>query len=405
MSKRYYEECRARFPPLRALVYRGPLEDMVPGISDIDMRLICDEVAPGQWAELDEAVYNVHASMVREGPQVWRLLEHPPGACVTTVELCHPHFFHPEMRQWQWGWGDEELRQRWQAYLAASSWSGRDERYYLRRLLSYYGPWQEVEPRINVGERLPQYRLHGIVMLHFLPALQAALSLIEKRGVPGKLAALRGWLRRQPDNPLLSEIARLLACDFEEGTLDDGQARASLQKRCRAFLDEIAGQVLAAITLLPPGSRDIAAPCAHELRLQAGKLQSDSILALFDAVRFSRIRRSHFRFFLNAPADYEADFFIANEIATLGNLLTATAFAAYAQLRWGMKEAGVDYVLTHLQPPLGKVEEDAVRRLFQIAASKPGPEEARPLLAEAAGLYPRYHLVLEQLLASVHDEM
>ena len=89
----------------------------------------------------------------------------------------------------------------------------------------------------------------------------------------------------------------------------------------------------------------------------------------------------------------------------MGNLLTATAFAAYAQLRWGMKEAGVDYVLTHLQSPLGKVEEDAMRRLFQIAASKPGPEEARTLLAEAAELYPRYHLVLEQLLASVHDEM
>jgi hypothetical protein len=139
LSRRYYEECRASFPALRALVFRNPIEDIIPGISDIDMRFICDEVEPDDWARLSEAVYRVHMRMVQEGPRLWRLLEHPPGACMTAGEVLDSRLFHPEMRQWEWCCGDEALKDRLMEHISESGWSKRDEYYYLKRLLPHYG--------------------------------------------------------------------------------------------------------------------------------------------------------------------------------------------------------------------------------------------------------------------------
>jgi hypothetical protein len=236
-------------------------------------------------------------------------------------------------------------------------------------------------------------------MLHFLPALQAALSLVQKKGIPGKVAALREWLSLRAGDPLLLEVAGLLETGYEGELLHDEQARRSFQHRCQLFLDDIAPWVLDAVTIVPLEPQEGMA----QLRVKVSSLPIDPTMALFDAVRCSRIRVSHYRCFLEAPPDYEADFFIANEIATLRLILTRTALDSYAYLRWGLERPSLDAVLGLLEGEdlIDANEKDAVRNLFHIAESSPSVGEARILLQMAVQSYPAYHGLLERMLGDV----
>jgi len=402
LAQEYFHACRLRFPALRALVFRNPLEDFVPGISDIDMRLICQDVQPCDWRRLDEAVFHVHSSLVSGHPSLWRLLEHPPGACITVSEALDPKLFLPEMRQWEWCSGDEDLRRRLYQHISSADWSQRDELHWLSRLLSYYRPWGEVESRINLGPGLEaRFRVHGIVMLHFLPALQAALSLMTRMSVPGKLAALRGWADLRPGNALLLEVAELLDRGYEEPALYDEPGLVAFRDRCRAFLDEIQPQVLASVSLVSPATGEGIEHLWHRV----SRLQSDNLVILFDAVRFSRIRRAHFRCFLQAPSGFETSFFIVNEINTLRDVIAEPALGAYAAIKWGMENAGADHVLSQLRESVADSRgKEAAREILEITTRNLEEEPAaRALLRRACEIYPEFHVLLEALLDDIMD--
>jgi len=67
-------------------------------------------------------------------------------------------------------------------------WELRDELYHLKRWLMFWGLYnREIDPPINIAPAIePKYVMHSRAMRCFVPSLQAALSLINRRTVHGK---------------------------------------------------------------------------------------------------------------------------------------------------------------------------------------------------------------------------
>ncbi len=274
VAREYWRRLEERADGLAALFLRDPLDDFVPGISDLDLRLVMDGVPSGGWPALGAAVTEVHRSMIGSGRGMWRLLEHPPGACVTLAETSDPRMFHPEMRQWQPVAGRGAAIQAVMARGAGPPWSARDDHYWRDRLTSLLAPWGPPEERINLPAGHHQrYRLHVLVMLRTLPALQAAFCLLYRRPVPGKVAALHAWTAERPENEVLGELSRILEADFDPREVARTGDEWRLEERCRALVDTVAG---AALATQPPSSEEAGV---------------SALLDLHGAVRFSAIAR------------------------------------------------------------------------------------------------------------------
>ncbi|MHB0877094.1 MAG: hypothetical protein ACYC5O_13740 [Anaerolineae bacterium] len=377
----YYARCSARFPALAAVVSRGPLADVLPGLSDVDLRLLCDDVGPDDWGPLDEAVLAVHGELAGRGPEAARLLQHPPGACFLLTELSDPRLLHPEARLWQWCDGTAAAHDVVAGL--AGGWSERDEVYHLRRYLAACGDWSADPSGTTAGHNCG---CRGALVHFLLLALEAALSLEAGRVQPGRLRALATFREREPGNPVLAQVDAAVTGD-EHGDAADCRA---LRESARAFLIGLAPRLAQAL-----GREQGALPAPNWLRQRAARQQSGPLLTLYDAVRFSRVRRAHFRFFLQAGG--EADWLVANELATLRGLLLQPALTAYGSLRWGPVAAAPRLALTRLTGELSAAESDAIARLLMLSEAT---SAARAALAEAADLYPTYQRVLERLL---HD--
>lgn len=374
----YYARTAERFSPLAGVVSRGPLADVLP-FSDVDLRLLCDGVAGDGWLPLDEAVLAVHRELVGQGAEAARLLQHPPGACFLLAELADARLVHPEARLWQWCDGAAPARAVVQRL--AGEWSERDEAYHLQRYLGACGDWAPDPATTGQAERCS---CAGALVHYLLPALESCLSLEAAQARPGRLQALATYREREPESAVLARAAEAVV---GAGHRDAAECRA-LRQGSRAYLVGLAPGL--AQTL---GREQGGLPAPIWLRQRARAGQRDPLPALYDAVRFSRVRRAHYRFFLEGGA--EADWLIANELATLRGLLLQPALAAYGSLRWGAAATTPRAVLARLAGELSAAENDAIARLLTLSEATTAPRQA---LAQAADVYPTYQRVLERLL-------
>jgi len=375
VAERYWEGLAERKRGVRALILRNPLADFVAGISDLDLRLVVDRPDSDDWGPLADAIAEVHSEQLASGPGMWRLLEHPPGACVTLDEGLDPRLFHPEMRQWGPVLGDQSVLRRLMEHIAATPWSTRDEHYWSRRFEAYLRPWGEPEERINLpaGQR-QRYRLHYLVMLLALPALQAAYCLLHHRPVSGKVAGLRAWRERLPGDKLLCELEDLVAVGLESADSGDPTWLADLRDRCRRRIELLAGQ-------LPQRRSDPA-------------VAADPLLGLFDAVRYSRVRPAHYFSFLTAPPGFQTDFFLVNEVYTLRRSILEPTQKALRVLATVDGPAEPLATLCRTQDEL-----EALGRVMEAARMGTDPEQARVGLSALVDSYHAFHRLLERSLA------
>jgi hypothetical protein len=382
LAQAYWERLRGRFPGVVGLYLRNPLADFVPGISDLDLRLIAKPSPGGGWEALAEAVLQVHLELAE--PALWRLLEHPPGACVTPGEALDGRLFHPEMRQWQPVLGTPAVLSALDNHIGEVPWSPVEDRYWRARLGSCTQPWGPLEDRINLPPRQEaRYLLHGVVMLRTLPALQAAYCVRCRRPVAGKLAALNAWHELRPQDPVLAELRGLIESDLDVRPYSSQEAVEALQGRCRRLVDELASTALVST---PPAGPEPGA--------------DQALLDLHNAVRFSRLRPAHYRWFALAPAGFQNGFFLVNEVITLRRSIVEPAALALAALAGGPTEAVTDAGAVLLGACRTDTERHAVGEVVRVALSDPGALEARRLLLDVLEWYSRFHEVLERALAS-----
>lgn len=83
----YYTACRNRAPYIEAIAGKWRFEDLIPGMSDFDTRLICaNGMTADDWCRMSTAVGQVHLDLCRSHPQWARILEHLPGINLTWNE-------------------------------------------------------------------------------------------------------------------------------------------------------------------------------------------------------------------------------------------------------------------------------------------------------------------------------
>ena len=101
VSRMIGESLAAKSSHLVALVAKWEKSDLVPGLSDLDFRAVCDDQTSAEdWVEIDSHLGRIHLDMVKAHPEWNRINEHTPGAGLTVGELMDERFFNPEYAVW-----------------------------------------------------------------------------------------------------------------------------------------------------------------------------------------------------------------------------------------------------------------------------------------------------------------
>jgi len=400
LAEVYSQRVAEAVPGFVATVAKWRPEDLIPGLSDIDTRIVCEEMSPGEWMAFDEVVCQVHLDLVRERPEWSRKLEHEPGFCLTPAEAFDPSLYQAEMAHWSFYYGDQDFIFRVREYMRERSWEVRDELHHLKRWLMFWGPYnREIDPPINIAPSIePKYALHSRAMHYFVPSLQAAISLLNRSTVHGKREALYRWLERLPDERVLHETAHMLEVHYNVPALYDNAELFAYEDRCYAFLRRIAPEVLETVTAVELPFSSTLDEAMAALRKSLAALALKPLTTLYDGLRGSRARRARYYLYLDAPEHFATEWLVQNEVGFLQRNFTRHTWRAYAALRWNDPDMPLSQLLSRAQPePLAPAEATLVADMFAIAGRSKDPSRARQALREAADCYGDYYVVLDKI--------
>ncbi len=156
-----------------ALVAKWDKTDLIPGLSDMDFRIICDDrTTVDDWVEIDRAMGRIHLQMVRAHPEWNRINEHTAGCGLTVAEVMDKSFYSPEYAVWHLWWGQGQWLDDLRSYLAVRPFGYSDEYFHLSRFLSYYSPYiHGIDPGHNLGVFENKYPLHSRCWHYFAPPM------------------------------------------------------------------------------------------------------------------------------------------------------------------------------------------------------------------------------------------
>ncbi|NUQ65047.1 MAG: hypothetical protein HUU20_21495 [Pirellulales bacterium] len=329
----YFARCRTACPMIRAIAGKWEFEDLIPGLSDFDSRLIVDDAAAeADWARMSLAVGEVHTALAREEPQWARILEHLPGVNLTPAEAMAPAMYYPESRQWTFYLGDPRIIAAIQSSLESSPWSSRDELFHLKKIAVYFGPYQRgIDPPINLGPWQGKYPLHSRLMHYFAPPVQAAVSLATRSTVRGKLESLRMARGIFPQPHVIDRVLDAIACHYELPDLDRDPRLEQLERELESYLQSAWAGLAGSVTLVavdPSDSRD-------DLRRKTAAVPSDPADAVHSGLRFSRLLKGRLLFYAQSIGWFDSEWLIRNELGRVVANLCTGPLAAYGRARFG----------------------------------------------------------------------
>lgn len=379
------------------LVAKWEKRDLVPGLSDIDFRIICDDdTTADDWIAVDRLAGGIQLEMSRAHPEWNRINEHTAGAGMTVSEVLDGRFHNPEYSVWSLWWGRRDWFDRLKNQTSARKFDALDEQYHLSRFLYYYSPYiHGIDPPINLGAFEPKYALHSRCWHYFAPPILSAASLLARRNFSGKWEGLT-WLR---DNGCVAQqvdaVFRQVDTHYETPERTDPD-------RLQAFEDLLFSGFEQLFPLLTRSLEHLDVDRSAdppELKRQLASNVSDPIATLVEYVRYARIRAGRYDFYVNAPEHFD-----------VGRLF-------YYELNWIKKLT--DPIVTSLRTLLGdrtlspeqcfgrlglKIERTQRRALDHVwdLASRARDDVAVPeLFEQAIDLFPHYYLLIEEALSRV----
>lgn len=323
--ERYWGACRDVCPKLVGLCGKWNFEDLIPGLSDFDTRLIFrDDMTPSDWATASLAVGRVHTELTNEKPEWRRILEHLPGINLTISELDDPLCYLPESHLWTVYRG--EIRPA-----REPNWSSTDEYFYLRKFAAYFGPYQRgIDPAINLGPYENKYPLHSRYMHYFAPPVQAAVALMTRAPERGKRRAL---LKARALFPHPATIDRVIdavdrhyesAADYQEPEL------TNIERILETYLDSTLQVLQNSIEGLQAGTR----PTPEQFRAEIFRRTGSPASRLFELLCFSRLMRGRLLFFAESIPWFETAWLIRNELRRISPWFYTEALECYGRARF-----------------------------------------------------------------------
>ncbi len=377
----YFERCREKFPRLDVLAAKWEVEDLLPGLSDLDFRLIVDaSVGLEAFIALDSVIGAVHAALCNERPDWARMLEHPPGVIVTWDELHDPCLFNPETRCWRVCGGDAVRFDQYRYEVLREPWTLADERYCVERFAGYFGPYQpHIDVPINVAGREQAYAWHSRAMHYFAPAVQSAVSVMDRRVVPGKLQALRRAAELIKNEAVFQETIERVECGYITNDRASVDALRGFEERLWRAMHRLKAAMDA--------NRELLGEARHE-----------PLKVFSDGLRYIRCRRGRLSFYLNAPSHFDASLLIRGDLEKLRmQTIKRGLLGGYGQLKCGRPDATLDDILAAAGPLLAGGRDVDLLKKFTNLLHQHRPENTRETASQVVPLLDDTCRVLDRL--------
>ncbi len=391
----YYERCRRVVPEIEAIGGKWRFEDLIPAMSDFDYRFIyADGMTAQDWCRAAAGIGEVHLQLCMSHPHWARKLEHLPGGNLTWEELSSPDGYCPEYKQWRFYHTStpDRLRQVEQTF-AARPWSQADERYHLGKFLAYYGPYdRELDPAINLGPYANKYPLHSRLMHYLPPPIQSGISILRQETLVGKIEALQFACEMFPETDVFAEALDIIGRHYEVAELYEDPALAQLEQRLFEGIRVVGRHLGEAITVVPDAAR--TGP-DHWQETLAG-LPVDLGRVVFDSVKWARLTKGRFYFYINVPAFFDTTWLIQSELNRLRELFFRTPFSAFWELTTGEKTANPVAIVARLVPDILTEEEaDCVLTAVMICTGR--QEDELQLARQAVEIFDGFYHALHKL--------
>ncbi|HZP83841.1 MAG TPA: hypothetical protein VFB21_19530 [Chthonomonadaceae bacterium] len=372
----YYEESRARCDRVEALAAKWRFEDLIPGLSDVDSRLILhDSMTADDWCRMSSAMGALNLDLCRRYPQWVRTLEHPPGANLTWSELTAPRTYWPEVHHWTFYHAEppHRVREAVQTY-AARAWDSADELFYLNKFCAYYGRYDRgIDPAINLGVHAERYPLHSRILHYFSAPVHAAVCLLERRHFVGKREGLAAAERLFPGLRCWSLVREILEAEYRTPQWYAEPYLTELDDALETTLREMAARVGEVVTLVPRGA-DVA-----EWKRALPRVPTDPARIVFDFYKFARLMKGRIWFYLHAPDSFDSTWLIQNELGRIGGYFFRQPFRIYWQVKTGEAVEDPLTILDALRgDPLTDADIAAAREYARLTPGhwEPGTERA-----------------------------
>ena len=359
----YYQKCLEFSKNIEAIAGKWMFRDLIPGMSDFDTRFIVnDAMTADDWCRMSTSIGKAHLALCEKYPCWARNLEHLPGINLTWSELTSEQHYYPEHQQWSFYHSElsSKVRQSLE-WLSRRHWNHKDEYFQLSKFCVYYGRYnRSIDPPINLGLHENKYGLHSRLMHYFTPAVQAAVSLIERRHFAGKFDALETAQSYLPKLKCWGPINEILLSNYENPKWYREPFLSQLEDYLEIALHTLSERLRDAITLIPiEVGLDINA-WKHTLK----NISTDPKLIVLESARFSRLMKGRLQFYAKAPRHFETSWLIGNELKRIGQAFFQVPFAVYWKIRTGEALGDSTMILDHLRKDLLTDTEFAATKEF-----------------------------------------
>jgi hypothetical protein len=391
------EGLSAANPHVVALVAKWDKADLVPGLSDMDFRIVCDDdTTVDDWVEIDRFTGRLHLEMVRAQPQWNRINEHTAGAGLTISEALGDVAGTPEQSHWSLWWGRRDWFDRLKAEVALRPFTAADEHYHLGKFLHYYSPYiHGIDPPINLGTFEPKYALHSRSWHYFAPPMLSAASLLARKHFSGKRAGL-AWLR---ENGYVVEqvdaVFHQVNAHYETPEQTGVDRLQAFEDLLFAGFEELLPRVVDSVEHLDIDRSDSPA----KLKRQLASSGSDAIAVLMENVRSTRIRAGRYFFLANAPEHFDARPLVYYELPWIKEFYGPV----FDSLRTLLGDGTLDpqQCLGELGMNVNGVEEHAIQHVWDLASRSRDDHDVPLLFQRAIDWFPHYYRLIEGAAARV----
>jgi hypothetical protein len=374
-----------------ALVAKWSKDDLVPGLSDLDFRVVCDESAtPEDWVQIDWHVGRIHRQMVAEHPEWNRINEHTAGAGVALAELRDARLHHPEYAVWTVWWGRDDWARQLRSRTLTRPLSAIDEQYHLSRFLAYFSPYQHgIDPPINLAQFEPKYALHSRCWHYFAPPMLSAATLLARRHFRGKHEGLKWLVEHGHAAEQAAAVLAQVEAHYETPELSDPARLERYEQLLYTAFEQLLQPVCEAIELvkLPQGAS------WREIKDHLRSHHVDPLVELLELVRFSRIRAGRYYFYLNAPEHFSAERQIVGEHSWT-KMLVSSVVKTLRELH-GQPLSPVEcFTRLGIEPSAAQLE--ALEFMVELAAQDAAQIPLRERYRKAIDVFPDYYFLAEQ---------
>lgn len=394
----YYEECRSRVPRIAAIAAKWRFEDLIPGMSDFDTRFIVEDgMTVDDWCDMSTAVGQAHLDLCERHPHWARNLEHLPGINLTWSELTDPDMYYPEYPQWTFYHSEDPRRlTAAETYLADRPWDIVDQCFHLKKFCLYYGRYdREIDPPVNLHEFESKYPMHSRFMHYFCPPLQAALSLLLKRPVAGKMETVR-LARGMFDEAIFGETLDAVERHYETPELYVEPELSRLEDRLENALDMLRRRLASEIEAIIP---DATNKTVAEWKSELNHAPVSPAMRVFDSARFSRLMKGRLRFYAHAPQKhFDSTWPIENELSRLRRNFFVIPFGTYWSVTTGETVDDPAAIIERLTPDLLSSEEARDTTAFaELTARSWKPRGQKKLALEIADVFDGFFHALNKV--------